>query len=81
MQIDNGFDELFLKIKENTNIEIISRDKNDQEIYDILNELIKDFIDQNHLKKLESLENKLINNPDEASYSELIKLKSQLNRE
>ncbi len=81
IQIDNVFDELLLKIKENTNIEIISKDKNDQEIYDLLNELIKDFIDQNHLKKLESLENKLINNPDEASYSELIKLKSQLNRE
>ena len=45
------------------NIEIISKDKNDQEIYDLLNELIKDFIDQNHLKKLGILENKLINNP------------------
>ena len=32
-------------------------------------------------KKIESLEKKLINNLDENSYSELIKLKSQLNRD
>ena len=35
----------------------------------------------NQPKKIESLEQKLINNLDENSYSELIKLKSQLNRE
>ena len=33
------------------------------------------------LKKIESLEQKLINNLDESSYSELLKLKSQLNRD
>ena len=37
--------------------------------------------EQRNLRKIESLEQKLINNLDENSYSELIKLKSQLNRE
>ena len=37
--------------------------------------------EQENLKKMESLEKKLINNLDENSYSELIKLKNQLNRE
>ena len=35
----------------------------------------------NELKKIESLEKELINNLDETSYSELIKPKSQLNRD
>ena len=56
-------------------------DKTDQDILDLLNELIQNFNEQGNLKKIESLENKLINNLDENSYSELIKLKSQLNRE
>ena len=47
----------------------------------MLDELITDFKEQSNLKKIESLEKKLINNLDENSYSELIKLKSQLNRD
>ena len=47
----------------------------------MLDELITDFKEQSNLKKIESLEKKLINNLDESSYSELIKLKSQLNRD
>ena len=46
-----------------------------------LDELIEDHKEQSNLRKIESLEQKLINNLDENSYSELIKLKSQLNRE
>ena len=69
------------EIKINSNIEMITKDKSEQEILDLLNELILDFREQSNLKKIESLEKKLINNLDENSYSELIKLKSQLNRE
>ena len=43
--------------------------------------LIQDHKEQSNLRRIESLEQKLINNLDENSYSELIKLKSQLNRE
>ena len=60
---------------------MIAKGKNDQEILDLLNDLILDFREQNNLRKIESLEKKLINNLDETSYSELIKLKSQLNRD
>ena len=60
---------------------MITKDKTEQDILDLLNELILDFKEQGNLKKIESLEKKLINNLDENSYSELIELKSQLNRE
>ena len=66
---------------QNSNIQLITKDKTDQDILDLLNELIIGFKEQDNLKKIESLEKKLINNLDENSYSELIKLKSQLNRE
>ena len=60
---------------------MITKDKTDQDILDLIDELIIDFKEQDNLKKIESLEKELINNLDENSYSELIKLKSQLNRE
>ena len=50
-------------------------------ILDLIEDLFQDHKDQSSLKKIESLEKKLINNLDENSYSELIKLKSQLNRD
>ena len=69
------------EVKENSNIQIIAENKSDQEIAEILEELMQDHRDQSNLKKIESLEEKLINNLDENSYSEFIKLKSQLNRD
>ena len=69
------------EINQNSNIQIIARNKSDQEIFNLLDEFIQDHKDQSNLKKIESLEEKLINNLDENSYSELIKLKSQLNRD
>ena len=59
----------------------MTKNKTDQDILDLLSELIQDHKDQGNLKKIESLEEKLINNLDENSYLELIKLKNQLNRE
>ena len=47
----------------------------------MLNDLIIELKEMNHLKQIEFLENKVAKNLDEGSYSELIKLKSQLNRE
>ena len=60
---------------------IITKAKNDDSILELLNELLADLRKLNDLKKIESLEKDLINNLDENSYSELIKLKNQLNRE
>ena len=75
------YKKLIEEIKENSNIQMILKEKNEEDIKDLLNELILDSKEQNNLKKIESLEKKLINNLDESSYSELIKLKSQLNRD
>ena len=69
------------EINENSNIQIIVKGKKDDDISNLFDELIEEHKEQNNLKKIESLEQKLINNLDENSYSELIKLKSQLNRE
>ena len=80
-KINDEYKNLSKEIKENSNIQIVTKNKTDQEILDLLNELILDFKEQGNLKKIESLEKELINNLDENSYLELIKLKSQLNRE
>ena len=72
---------LIEEIKDNTSIKIILKEKNDEDILELLNELLTEFKELINLKKIESLEKELINNLDDSSYSELIKLKSQLNRE
>ena len=80
-KIRKEYQDLSEEIEENSNIQITTKDKNNQDILDLLDGLILDFKEQGNLKKIESLEKELINNLDENSYSELIKLKSQLNRD
>ena len=80
-KINTVYDKIIREINENSNIQIIIKNKSDDEILYLLEELIQDHKEQTNLRKIESLEQKLINNLDENSYSELIKLKSQLNRE
>ena len=80
-KINVGHAKIIKEINENSNIQIIIKNKNEQDILNLFDELIEDHKEQNNLIKIESLEQKLINNLDENSYSELIKLKSQLNRE
>ena len=80
-EIQNTYQKIIQEINENSSIQLITKNKKDEEISDLLNELIEDHKEQCNLKKIESLEKKLINNLDESSYSELIKLKSQINRE
>ena len=48
---------------------------------EFLEELLEDLNEMRQLKKIEFLERKFTENMDENSYSELVKLKSQLNRE
>ena len=80
-KINTNYKKIISEINENSNIQIILKNKNDEDVVNLLNELIKDHKEQGNLMKIESLEQKLINNLDESSYSELIKLKSQLNRD
>ncbi len=80
-KISFEFEDVLSEMSENSNIQLISKGKNQEEILSLLDELIVDLNKEKNLKKIETLENKLINNLDENSYSELIKLKSQINRE
>ncbi len=81
LKINEEYGKIVKEVDENSNIQMIIKNKTDKEILSLLDELIQDYKDQNNLKKIESLERKLINNLDENSYSELMKLKTQLNRD
>ena len=80
-KISSDYKKLIQEIKENSSIQIITKAKNNDAILELLDELLAELKGLNNLKRIESLEKELINNLDENSYSELIKLKSQLNRE
>ena len=80
-KVDNEYKNLVKEINENSNIQLIIKNKDEQAILALIDELITELKEQNSLRKMESLEKKLINSLDEAAFSELIKLKSQLNRE
>ena len=80
-KISPDYKKLIEEIQENSNIQIIVKVKNDEAILELLSELLVELEELNNLKKIESLEKELINKLDENSYSELIKLKSQVNRE
>ena len=62
-------------------IKIILKAKSEQSITEILDEMLLELKELNSIQKIESLEKELVNNLDENSYSEFLKLKSQLNRE
>ena len=76
-----NYQKLIKEIDDNSSIQIITKSKNNDAIIELIDELIFDLRELKNIKKIESLENELINNLDESSYSELVKLKSQLNRE
>ena len=79
--IKGEFEDLNNLIKKNSSIKNILFKKDENEKKELLIELIKDLKEIDHMKKIESLENKVAKNLDENLYSELMKLKSQLNRE
>ena len=80
-KISTDYKKLIEEIQENSSIQIIVKAKDDEAILELLNDLLFELKELNNLKKIESLEKELINNLDENSYSKLLKLKSQLNRE
>ena len=81
LKTQSEYKALINEINENSSIHIILESKNEETILELLNELIVELEELNNLRKIESLEKDLINNLDENSYSELLKLKSQLNRD
>jgi len=80
-KFDEKYNGLVSEIEKNTNLKNILLKKNKEECEEILNDLIGELKEMNHLQKIEFLENKVAKNLDESSYSELIKLKSELNRQ
>ena len=68
-------------IEKNTNLKNILQKKQDDEREEVLEEIIQELLEMNHLKQIQYLEEKAAKNLDESSYSELMKLKSQLNRD
>jgi DNA primase len=80
-KIKASYSDLIEEIIENSSIQIITEDKSTEAILELLYDLLSELKELNDLKKIESLEKKLINNLDEGSFSELIKLKNQINRE
>ena len=81
LKINADHGKLIDEIRENSSIQIITKAKNDQAIFELLNELLFELTELYNIKKIESLEKELMNNLDENSYSKFLKLKSQLNRE
>ena len=68
-------------IYENSNLKMIVNKKNYDQINEVFEDLINDHLETENKKRIESLEKKLINNMEENVYTELLKLKSQINRE
>lgn len=72
---------LINEIISTSNIKNIIDKKNEDEICEIFDDLLTQIVEIHKIKKIESLEADLINNLDDSSYSELIRLKNQLNRD
>ena len=77
--IKSNFENLINEINKNSNLKNIMSKKANHEKQEVLEELLQDLKEMNHKKKIEFLEGEVAKNLDETSYSELIKLKSQLN--
>ena len=75
------FNKLASKIDHDINLKNILIKKNENEKKELLEDFLQELKNINHQKKIEYLEGKLAKNLDERSYSELIELKNQLNRE
>ena len=58
---------------------ILNKKKNTSEISEILSEIILELTDLEKIEKIESAESELMKNLNENSYSELLKLKNQIN--
>ncbi len=84
-EIENGalknFPNLVQNIIVNSNLKMIINKKNYDQIKELFDDFVSDLIESQNKKKIESLEKKLINNMEEKAYSDLLKLKSQINRE
>ena len=68
-------------INQNSVINNIFLKKNENQQIELLNEILKELNEIKFSKKIDKLEEKLMDNFDEKSYSDLIELKKQINKE
>ena len=80
-KMNKNFENLIKEIEKNSNLTNIMSKKETGEKQELLDELMQDLKEMNHFKRIEFLEGEAAKNLDESSYSELMKLKSQLNGE
>ena len=52
-KINTNYNKIVREINENSNIQIIIKNKNEEEVVNLLNELIKDHKEQSNLKKID----------------------------
>ena len=72
---------LINNINQNVVIKNIFLKKDENKKIELLNEILKELNEIKFSKKIENLEKKLMENFDEKSYSDLMELKSQINKE
>jgi hypothetical protein len=68
-------------INQNSVIKNIFQKKDQNQQVELLNEILKELNEIKFSKKIDKLENKLMKEFDEKSYSDLIQLKNQINKE
>ncbi len=77
---DQKFKNIINLINVNAPVKIIYKNKNDEEIVSMFNEIIDEIKKIELRKKIESLEDKVSLNLDENLYTELLSLRNQLKR-
>ena len=81
LNLDEKYSNLIKDINQNSVIKNIFLKKSENQQIEMLNEILKELNEIKFSRKIDELENKLIKEFDEKSYSDLIQLKSQRNKE
>jgi len=75
------YSNLINDINQNSVIKNIFLKKNENQQVELLNEILKELNEIKFSKRIDELEEKLMDNFDEKSYSDLIELKKRINKE
>ena len=81
LNLDEKHSDLIKDINQNSVIKNIFLKKGENQQIEMLNEILKELNEIKFSRKIDELENKLIKEFDEKSYSDLMRLKSQRNKE
>ena len=79
--LQDKYPDLIKDISQNTFIKNIFLKKDNNQQIELLNEILKELNEIKFSKKIDELESKLMKDFDEKSYSDLIELKSKINKE